>query len=127
ELLVPASNFLRPLAQFAEQPRVLHRDDRLRGEILQEGNLFIGKGPHYLAVNVKRAKQHAILPQGNAHDCSDIARCDHPTACRIAFSIGILDRIQDVDAILAVHQTAIRGVRTYSSRYILDILSYYWW
>ena len=35
------------LAQFAEQPRVLHRDDRLGGEVLQQRDLLVGKWPHF--------------------------------------------------------------------------------
>ena len=31
------------LAQFAQEPRVLHRDDRLRGEVLQQRDLLVGE------------------------------------------------------------------------------------
>ena len=41
---------VRALAQFAKQPRVFHRDDRLRGEILQERYLFVGECPRLLAI-----------------------------------------------------------------------------
>src|SRR5215472_3751846 len=34
------------LAQFTQQPRILHRDDRLRCEVLQQRDFFIGKWPH---------------------------------------------------------------------------------
>ena len=33
-----------------DQPRVLHRDDRLRREILQQRDLLVGERPHFLAV-----------------------------------------------------------------------------
>ena len=39
------------LAQFAEQPRVLHRDDRLRREVLQQRDLLVGERADFLAVN----------------------------------------------------------------------------
>ena len=32
------------------QPRVLHRNDRLRGEVLQQRDLFVGERTHLLAV-----------------------------------------------------------------------------
>ena len=32
------------------QPRVLHRDHRLRREVLQQRDLFVGKRPHLLTV-----------------------------------------------------------------------------
>jgi len=34
---------VRALAQLAEQPRILHRDHRLRGEVLQQRDLLVGK------------------------------------------------------------------------------------
>ncbi len=35
------------------QPRILHRDHRLRGEILQQRNLLVGERPHLLAIDVR--------------------------------------------------------------------------
>ena len=35
QIAVQLPDLLGALPQFAEQPRVLHRDDRLRGEVLQ--------------------------------------------------------------------------------------------
>jgi hypothetical protein len=34
------TEFLLALADFIQQPRVLHCDDRLCGKVLQQGNLF---------------------------------------------------------------------------------------
>ena len=31
------------LPQFAQKPRILHRDDRLVGEVLQQSDLLVGK------------------------------------------------------------------------------------
>ena len=33
------------------QPRVLHRDDRLRREVLQQRDLLVGERAHFLAVD----------------------------------------------------------------------------
>src|SRR5215469_5039265 len=44
---VPSGNLLRARSQFAQQSRVLHRNNRLRGEILEESDLLIGEGPHF--------------------------------------------------------------------------------
>src|SRR6516164_5243362 len=41
-------DLLGALAQFAEQPRVLHRNDRLRRKILQQRNLLVGEGTNFL-------------------------------------------------------------------------------
>ena len=40
---------LQRLARLGDQPRVLHRDDRLRGEVLQQRDLLVGEGPDLLA------------------------------------------------------------------------------
>ena len=39
------------LARLGDQPRVLHRDDRLRREVLQQRDLLVGERPHLLAVD----------------------------------------------------------------------------
>ena len=41
ETPVQLRDFLGALAQFAEEARVLHRDDRLRCEILQKRDLLV--------------------------------------------------------------------------------------
>ena len=35
--------------QFTEQPRILHRDDRLVSEVLQQRDLFVGERPYFLS------------------------------------------------------------------------------
>jgi hypothetical protein len=44
------SLLLQSLARLGQEPRVLHCNDRLRREILQQRNLLVGKGPDLLAV-----------------------------------------------------------------------------
>ena len=41
---------LQRLARLGDQPRVLHRDDRLRREVLQQRDLLVGERPHLLAI-----------------------------------------------------------------------------
>ena len=40
---------LQRLARLGDQPRILHRDHRLRGEILQQRDLLVGERPDLLA------------------------------------------------------------------------------
>jgi len=40
------------LPQLGKKPRIFHRDDRLRCEVLQQGDLLVGERPHLLAVNM---------------------------------------------------------------------------
>ncbi len=39
------------LARLGKQPRVLHRDHRLRREVLQQRDLLVGERPNLLAVD----------------------------------------------------------------------------
>ena len=41
---------LQCLARLGQQPRILNRDDRLRGEVLQQRNMFVGERADFLAV-----------------------------------------------------------------------------
>ena len=45
------------------QPRVLHRDHRLSGEVLQQRDLLVGERPHLLAEDRDDAEQRVILAQ----------------------------------------------------------------
>ena len=40
---------LQGLARLGQEPRVLHRDHRLRREVLQQRDLLFGKRPYFLA------------------------------------------------------------------------------
>ena len=52
-----------------EESRVLHRDDRLRREILQKRDLLIGERPHFLAVCGENAEQRVVFPQRHYQLC----------------------------------------------------------
>src|ERR1041385_1748913 len=64
------------LPQFAEQPRVFHRDDRLRREILQQGDLLIGEEPDLLAVDRECAEQRSFPAQRHAENSTKAAKLD---------------------------------------------------
>jgi len=49
--------------QFIEQARVLHRDDRLRREVLYEGNLLVGKGTNLAAIGRDGTEQLIVFAQ----------------------------------------------------------------
>ena len=48
-------------ASLGDQPRVLHRNDRLRREILQERDLLVGEWLNFLAVNDESAENVSSL------------------------------------------------------------------
>ena len=47
---------LQRLARLSQEPRVLHCDHRLRGEILQQSNLFLRERAHLAASRGYHAK-----------------------------------------------------------------------
>src|SRR5215813_4494522 len=57
---------LQCFARLGDQPRVLHRDDRLRREVLQQRDLLIGKRPHLLPIRANSPEQFTFQAQGHA-------------------------------------------------------------
>src|SRR6266446_1475351 len=65
QVAVQLPDLLGTLPQLAQQPRILHRDNRLRREILQQRDLFFGKRPDLLAIDTEYA-EHRIVPAQRA-------------------------------------------------------------
>ena len=84
---------LQRLARLGDQPRVLHRDDRLRGEVLQQRDLLVGKRPHLPAVDDDRAEQACVLAQRNDQDgaCPPSSTSARAVGCRA-------DRVSSADS-----------------------------
>src|ERR1044071_4333996 len=57
--------FCLALADFAEESCILHCDDSLCGEILQQRNLFIAEWFHFLTVQHERAEQLLVFAECN--------------------------------------------------------------
>ena len=51
------------LADFAEQPGIVHRNDRLRREVFQERDLFFREWPHLASSQADHAEQRAVFAQ----------------------------------------------------------------
>src|SRR5882762_3890183 len=49
------------VARLGDQPRVLHRDDRLRGEVLQQRDLLVSEPADFPAINDERAQQAVVF------------------------------------------------------------------
>ena len=50
-------------ADFFEQPRIVHRNDRLSGKTLQQRDLSVGEWPHFLPVDDKISEKRIVLAQ----------------------------------------------------------------
>jgi len=55
-LLQRFAEVIRALAQLVEEPGILDRDDGLRGKILYQLDLLVGKWPNLLAEDANRAE-----------------------------------------------------------------------
>ena len=64
---------LQRLARLGQEPRILHRNDRLRGEILQQRDLLVGERPHLPARREMMTKQPAVLAQRHRQHGADTA------------------------------------------------------
>ena len=74
------------LAQFAEQPRVLHRDDRLRREVLQQRDLLVGERADLLAIN---GEQRRVARRPCAAPRSSVRTPPRSTTARQAGSLAV--------------------------------------
>ena len=56
---------LQRLPLLGDQPRVLHRDHRLGGEVLQQRDLLVGERPHFLAIDREHPSNALVLAQAH--------------------------------------------------------------
>ena len=97
---------LQRLARLGDEPRVLHRDDRLRREILQQRDLLVGERPDLLAIDCDHAEQVTVLAQ--RHGKSTVRappRFDHGAADwdRLPDSSGFLPHRRCARALATDH------------------------
>src|SRR5207237_10414417 len=97
------------LARFGNEPRVLHRDDRLRGEVLQQRELLVAERPDFLPVDMNRAEQNTVFPEGHYQQCANIAKLYQSADDLVAG--GAAGYIRDLDEVFAESQFAERGIR----------------
>ena len=93
-----------------DQPRVLHRDHRLRGEVLQQRDLLVGERPDLLAIDRDDAEQRLVLAQA-ARQARCARRRDRPSRVRSGSPPDrVLGRkIGDMDEPFASSRCADRG------------------
>jgi hypothetical protein len=65
ETTVQLRYLIGAFVQFADQPRILHCDHCLRGEVLQQRDLFLRERTRLSAVHNDRSAQAVFLAQGD--------------------------------------------------------------
>src|ERR1700693_227790 len=102
---------LQRLARLGNEPRVLHGDDRLSGEVLKERNLLVGEGAHFLAIGEHPTEQHVILDEGDKDAGSRAEHIGGGAAYRIAVPVRVgVGDVDDVNETLAADDTAEPGI-----------------
>ena len=62
---------LKRLARLGQEPRVLHRDNRLRGEVLEQRDLLVGERPHLAPSRGDLAEEPFVPAQRHAQQSAD--------------------------------------------------------
>jgi hypothetical protein len=106
---------LQCLARLGDQPRILHRDDRLRREIFDERDFLLRERPNFPAAGGNHAEQHTVFAErhikARAYPGVFNGRLDHGMVnpCQIgdvdeAFAVDQRSGERVVDAAVAVSQ-----------------------
>ena len=97
--------------QFIEQARVLHRDDRLRREVLYEGNLLVGKGTNLAAIGGDGTEQLIVFAQRHDEVSPNADLGGDPRSRIVGALSRHLPNIIYVDERLALDQPGMRVAR----------------
>jgi hypothetical protein len=62
---------LQCLARLGQEPRVLHRDYRLRREVFQESDFFVGEQAYLTASRRNHPEKHILSPQWHEQHSAD--------------------------------------------------------
>jgi hypothetical protein len=107
---------LQRLARLGQEPRILHCDHRLCGEVFEQGDLLLGEGPYFLARYVDRAEESLIFAQAEEESGPDSANPN----CLANLGRRGLDLIRlvigDVNEGLALEEALRRGTRSWAER-----------
>ena len=99
---------LQRLARLSDQPRVLHRDDCLCGEIFQKSDLLVGKRANLLAVDGKSSEHRLVLAQRHHQNRADTAEVKERTRQWEARAIPLVRRnVGNLDDPLALSEPLV--------------------
>jgi hypothetical protein len=75
---------LQSLARLGDESGILHRDDRLRGKVLQQRYLLVGERPRLASVDGDDAEERTVLAQRHRQKRAPTAEIDEGARQRIA-------------------------------------------
>src|SRR5262249_40527353 len=112
--------------QFVKKPGILHRNDRLRGKVLQQRDLLVGERADLLAVCADCAQQHAVPSQRDRQEGADAAQIHTtPIIRNVTIRVALSD-IRKVDHPLAAHQMRQWAVPPRPNRVLLPVFNETW-
>src|ERR1700758_4076303 len=83
---------LQRLAGFGNEPRILHRYDRLRGEVLEERDLSVGKRADFCSIDDEVTKKCIVLAQSYCQQGAATSQLHKIAADRIASPVRFVVR-----------------------------------
>jgi hypothetical protein len=96
---------------FGQEPCILHRDDRLRREILQQRNLLVGERSDLASAKRKATKGSPVFHQGDECSSANASGLDREPCERISRLIGRLRcQVGDLENAVAISQPLLIGV-----------------
>ena len=97
---------LQRFAQLAEQPRVLDRDHRLRGEILDQFDLLVGEWLNLLPIHIDGADKLVVFEHWHRYKCPHACGFDKRNDAVVFSDVGrIGPEVRDVDNLLGIGDT----------------------
>jgi hypothetical protein len=92
--------------------RILDRDHRLCGKVLQQRDLLFGERPHLLTIDNEYAQNRVVFAERYCELRAGTARVHEAPACLVALpGAFVLDKIRDVDKSFTADYSQRRGPR----------------
>ncbi|HUI95441.1 MAG TPA: hypothetical protein VLX44_06795, partial [Xanthobacteraceae bacterium] len=111
------------LAGLGHEPRILHRDHRLRREVLQKRDLLVGKRPRLLPVDHDVPGNAVLAEERHDQAGARAAQIDKGAAVGIAASIRLArEQVGYVDELLPSQETRGTRARSVNTRVALTEL-----
>src|SRR5262249_34468902 len=101
------AQIVRSLAQFAKQAGVFDSDDGLGSEVLNQLDLLLIKGPHFLTKDRNRSNKHILLEHWHNKKRTAASKLDHRNGNRFPFLICLfLCEVRDLHYLLCACHAA---------------------
>jgi hypothetical protein len=105
------------VSRLGQQPRILHRDDSLRREVLQQRYLFISERSYFPAIDRDKTEQTIVFTERHGNVAANTADPPQDLHSRRAGETGVLRYVRSVNNILAAKQPVSHAPRWWYNRF----------